>query len=82
MSGLQFDAAVADIRDRLGANAVPIQMPVGVEDALKVLSIWSRKTDSLQRRREDVPELVEIAAALHDDVAKARDQMIAALADL
>src|SRR5512146_149574 len=30
--GASFPAVIADIRDRLGANAVPIQLPIGAED--------------------------------------------------
>jgi elongation factor G len=32
-TGANFDAAVQSMRDRLGATAVPIQLPVGEEDA-------------------------------------------------
>ena len=32
-TGADFDAAVQSMRDRLGANAVPIQLPIGEEDA-------------------------------------------------
>ncbi len=81
--GASFDAAVADIRDRLGANAVPIQMPVGVEDAFEgVVDLVAQKLIQFSGDVEDVPELVDIPAALHEEVAKARDQLIAALADL
>ena len=31
--GASFPAVVADIRERLGANAVPVQLPIGTEDA-------------------------------------------------
>src|SRR3954465_10798074 len=31
--GASFPAVVADIRERLGANAVPVQLPIGNEDA-------------------------------------------------
>src|SRR6266481_3100850 len=30
--GASFPAVVADIRERLGANAVPVQLPIGSED--------------------------------------------------
>jgi elongation factor G len=30
--GASFDGVVADMRERLGANAVPMQLPIGVED--------------------------------------------------
>ena len=33
--GADFNAAVEDIREKLGANAVPILIPIGAEDQLK-----------------------------------------------
>jgi translation elongation factor 2 (EF-2/EF-G) len=32
--GADFASVVAQMKDRLGANAVPIQLPIGVEDGL------------------------------------------------
>ena len=33
-TGADFDMAVGTIRERLGANPIPIQLPIGAEDAV------------------------------------------------
>ncbi len=81
--GASFDAVVADIRDRLGANAVPIQMTVGVEDAFSgVVDLVAMKLIEFSGDVEDAPAVVDIPAELAEAAASARDQMIQALADL
>jgi elongation factor G len=34
-SGADFFAVVNEIREKLGANAVPLQVPIGAEETLK-----------------------------------------------
>lgn len=80
--GADFLAVVADMRERLGARAVPIQMPIGVEDGfVGMVDLVNFKAivyeDDLGQdyKRADVPpQLLEEAKA-------ARDSMIEALAD-
>ena len=60
-TGADFDAAVQSMRDRLGANPVPIQLPVGQEDRPRLVAqlerlyrsasctLWARRT-ALRRR--------------------------------
>ncbi|MGN6105891.1 MAG: elongation factor G [Kofleriaceae bacterium] len=81
--GASFSNAVADIRDRLGANAVPIQLPIGAEDA------FSGAVDLVRQRLilftgdvTEAPETAEIPAEHAEAAAEARDQLIQALADL
>ena len=79
----ELAAVVADIRDQLGANAVPIQLPIrqrgrvrrrrrpGADEGADVL----RRGHRGSRRRRHPRRLAGVAA-------DARDQMIQALADL
>jgi elongation factor G len=81
--GASFPAVVADIRDRLGANAVPIQLPIGVEDAFHgVIDLVAMKALMFSGDVADAPEVVEIPSDLAATAADARDAMIQALADL
>lgn len=81
--GADFDRVVQHLRDRLGAVAVPVQMPIGAEDNFEgVVDLIRMKaitwgTDALGADVivQDIPE------DLRDDAALARDQMIEALAD-
>ncbi|MBA3391049.1 MAG: elongation factor G [Deltaproteobacteria bacterium] len=81
--GASFPGAVADIRDRLGANAVPIQMPIGSEDAFSgAIDLVRQKAIMFTGDVTDTPEIVDIPSELVGPAADARDQMIQALADL
>ena len=78
-----FQRVVEMMRERLGANAVPIQWPIGVEDSFRgMVDLITMKahiyTDDLGTKDEeaDIPEdLVEIAAA-------ARERLIEAIAEI
>ncbi|MCE9579292.1 MAG: elongation factor G [Deltaproteobacteria bacterium] len=81
--GASFEKVIADVRERLGANAVAIQLPIGVEDQFSgVIDLVAMKSYHFTGDVEDAPEAVDIPAELADDAAVARDTMIQALADL
>jgi elongation factor G len=81
--GASFPAVVADIRERLGANAVPIQLPIGSEDAFSgVIDLVRMKAIMFTGDVTDTPEIVDIPGELAGVAADARDSMIQALADL
>jgi elongation factor G len=80
--GADFDKAVRTMRERLGANPLPIQLPVGVEDGfVGVVDLIENKaqvwTDELGTEFEyrEIPD--ELADAAHD----ARTHLIEACAD-
>ena len=81
--GASFGAVVADIRERLGANAVPIQLPIGSEDAFSgAIDLVRMKAIMFTGDVTDTPDVVDIPSELVAVAADARDQMIQALADL
>ncbi len=81
--GASFPAVVADIKDRLGANAVPVQLPIGVEDAFSgCIDLVRQKLILFTGDVTDVPEVVDIPDEHKAVAADARDQMIQSLADL
>jgi len=81
--GASFPAVVADIRDRLGANAVPIQLPIGVEDEFSgVIDLVRMNAVMFSGDVVDTPDVVEIPSELAGVAADARDTMIQSLADL
>jgi len=80
--GADFEAAVQTMKDRLGANAVPIQLPIGQEaDFRGIVDLIGMKailyTDDLGTEFEigDIPD--EVAA----EAEAARETLIEALAD-
>jgi elongation factor G len=81
--GADFDNVVSMIEDRLGARPLPLQLPIGSEDAFAgVVDLLDRKAlfwddDSLgaEYRSGEIPE------DLAEDAELARDQLVERLAD-
>ena len=81
--GASFPAVVADIRERLGANAVAIQLPIGAEDAFSgCVDLITMKAYMFSGDVTAAPDIAEIPGDLAAAAADARDQMIQAVADL
>jgi elongation factor G len=82
--GADFERVVGDLRERLGANAVPVQLPIGSEDDFAgVIDLVGRKAfrfsgDSLGAEIEasEIPDGMSVA------VETARAALVEAVADL
>ena len=87
--GANFFRVVEQLKDRLGANAVPIQIPVGAEenfsgviDLIKMKSIiWSEENMGVEFHYEEIPDdLKEVAeewrANMIEAAAEANDEMM------
>ncbi len=80
--GADFYRTLDMIRNRLKANPVPIQVPIGAEsDFVGMVDIIERKayyfTDELGAK----PEIKPVPAELEDEVERQREQMIEKLAE-
>jgi elongation factor G len=81
--GANFFRVVKQLNERLGANAVPVQVPVGAEegfqgvvDLIKMKSVvWSEENMGMEFRYEEIP------AELLDTCNEWRDRMIEAAAE-
>ncbi len=81
--GASFAGVVADVRDRLGANAVPVQLPIGVEDSFTgVIDLVRMHALMFTGEVVDAPEVAPIPDDMSALAAEARDHLIQALADL
>ncbi len=81
--GASFPAVVADIRERLGANAVPLQLPIGTEDSFDgVIDLVTMKALMFSGDVTEAPTVAEIPGDMAGAAADARDQMVQSLADL
>ena len=81
-TGADFFYCVQTMKDRLGANALPIQLPIGAEENFKgVVDLLEMKgliwTDELGAAYETI----EIPADLQDQAEEYRAQLIEACAD-
>ena len=80
--GASFDSVVGEIKERLGANPVPIQLPIGSEDAFEgVVDLLTRQAVYFSGELDDKGTLRELPAELTGAVDEARDRLIAAIAD-
>ncbi len=82
-TGAEFWRVVDMIRDRLGATAVPIQLPIGTESAFRgVIDLVSMKAITYGNDVDDPGETGPIPADLAEEAATWHDKMVEALADL
>ncbi len=82
-AGADFARVVGQIKDRLGANAIPIQLPIGAEDKFKgVIDLvkmkaiyWDDSNLGVQFEQRDIP------ADMVEECNKWREHMVAAAAE-
>ena len=80
--GADFDAAVQTMVDRLGANAVPIQLPIGAEaDFRGIVDLLTMKATIYKDDLGTEIDVIDIPAELADQAAAAREKLIEAVAD-
>jgi len=80
--GADFGKAVATMVDRLGANAIPIQLPIGAEgDFGGIIDLIGMKAIVYKDDLGTDFELEDIPADMADEAAEARETLVAALAD-
>ncbi|MFK7796852.1 MAG: elongation factor G [Aureispira sp.] len=81
--GADFFGTVQQMRDMLGANAIPLQVPIGVEDDFKGVVdlitgqaiVWNEDDMGMTFKVVDMPE------DLVDTAAEAREQLLEAVAE-
>jgi elongation factor G len=82
-AGANFERVVAQLRKRLGANAVPVQVPVGAEDGFKgVVDLFRMK--AIYWNDDDMGSsylLEEIPADIKEQCEAAREFMIESAAE-
>ena len=82
-AGADFEMVVSQLRERLGATAVPMQMTIGAEDEFKGVVdlvknkaiIWNEEDNGLTFTYEDIP------ADIADKCAEMREYMVEAAAE-
>lgn len=81
--GADFYAVVKQIRERLGANAVPVQIPIGLEgaftgivDLVRMKAVFYKDEQGLELIFADIP------ASMAEEAKSARDAMLEAAAEL
>jgi elongation factor G len=83
-TGADFDRVVRMMRERLAANPIPIQLPLGKEDGFRGVIdlvkmralVWEEDTLGAKFHEEPIP------AEMAERVAAAREQLLEAVADV
>ncbi|HEY7332949.1 MAG TPA: elongation factor G [Candidatus Limnocylindria bacterium] len=82
-TGADFWRVVDMIRDRLGANAVPLQLPIGRESDFRgVIDLINMKAITYGNDLGDQIEIGDIPGDLAEEAATHREKLVEALADL
>ena len=80
--GADFASVVAQMKDRLGANAVPIQLPIGVEDGfVGMVDVVDFKAVIYDDELGQDYKKVDVPPQLVEEAEIARDILIEAVAD-
>jgi elongation factor G len=80
--GADFQAVVDEIRERLAARPVPVQLPIGAEDQFTgVVDLIRERAIYFSGAEDDPPHEDNVPAAMADAVAAAREKLIEAAAD-
>jgi elongation factor G len=81
-TGADFEMSVRTIRERLGANPLPIQLPIGAEDQLRgVVDLIENRALIWKDELGTEFEVEEIPADMEDAAHEARTHLIEACAD-
>jgi elongation factor G len=80
--GASYERTLASIRERLGANPIAVQLPIGVEAGFKgVVDLIEQKAIVWTDAAGDSPEASGIPADLQAEVAEMRARMVEQIAE-
>ena len=80
--GADFESTVQMIVDRLGANPLPIQLPIGAEDSFRgIIDLFSMKALIFTDELGATPAVEEIPDEMRDQAERAREHMIERIAE-
>jgi elongation factor G len=81
--GADFEGSVKTMETRLGANAVPVQLPIGAESGFKgIIDLLGMKAIVYKDDLGKEQEIIDIPAEYVDAAEEAREHLVSALADL
>ncbi|MBU0572563.1 elongation factor G [Patescibacteria group bacterium] len=80
--GADFEGSIKSIEDRLGANATPIQIPIGIEHDLRgVVDLIKMKAYTYEKIEDSKLKEEEIPADLKEEAEKYRENLIEKVAE-
>jgi elongation factor G len=80
--GADFDAVVSAMREKLGANVVPVQIPIGAEDDFSgVIDTIEQKAVMFSGELGQPPSVAPIPAKMIDAAKAGRDAIVETISD-
>jgi elongation factor G len=80
--GAEFPRVVAEMKERLGAKAIPIQIPIGVEDGfVGMVDLVRFKAIVYEDDLGQEFKIADVPPQLMEEASSARDAMVEALSD-
>lgn len=81
-TGASFERTIESIRERLGANPIAVQLPLGEEaDFSGVIDLFNEKAIIWEDDQGEDPRETDIPAELIADVEQMRERMVEAIAE-
>ncbi len=81
--GASFDRTLDMVRQRLGANPIPVQMPIGNESDFKgVVDLLEMKATIFDDELGATPKVVDIPTEMREQVEAARETLVEKVAEL
>jgi len=81
--GADFEGSLKTMETRLGANAVPVQIPIGSESEFKgIIDLLGMKAIVYKDDLGKDQDVIDIPAELADAAAEARENLLQSLSDL
>ncbi|MBR4237205.1 elongation factor G [bacterium] len=81
-AGADFELSCKSIKDRLGATAKAIQIPIGAEDSFRgIIDIVERRAYEYHNDKQEEPEEIPIPKELVDEVERKRSDLIETVSD-
>lgn len=81
-TGADYFADVESIHERLTKNAIPVQLPIGIEDTFKgVVDLLTEKAIIFSDEMGADPTIEEVPADMKDQVTEYRQKLVEAIAE-
>ncbi len=80
--GANFEYSLSTLKDRLGINFKPIQLPIGAEsDFNTIIDLVEMKAHKYDSGKEEKPEVIEIPADYKEEAELRRNELLDAVAE-
>ncbi|HEX5808327.1 MAG TPA: elongation factor G [Anaerolineales bacterium] len=81
--GASYERTIESIKDRLGANPIPMQLPIGFESSFRgVVDLLSEKAIVWEDDLGKEPKVIDIPEELREQAQEARAHMVERIAEL